>query len=77
MFPMIRDLRRVCNINNCAQLITDADGERIYLSSKGRNEFICHREMRLGRTSMLTCSSARFSFGSGEWRDGSAARLKC
>ena len=39
-------VRHVVNINNCSQLLTD--GEKIYLSSKGRNEFLPNREMLLG-----------------------------
>lgn len=71
--------RKQFNINNCAQLLTDRKG--IYLCSKGRNEFLCHREMLLvfGFALLFECgvlsALVRFSFGAGEWRDGAEPRL--
>ncbi|CAL1131960.1 unnamed protein product [Cladocopium goreaui] len=47
------------NINNTAELLTCGDGSAIYVTSKGKNDFVAHREL--------------FSFGSGEWREAAEA----
>eukprot|EP00435_Cladocopium_sp_Y103_P023953 s3522_g5.t2 len=47
------------NINNTSELLTCGDGSAIYMTSKGKNNFMAHREL--------------FSFGSGEWREGGEA----
>ncbi|CAK9042507.1 unnamed protein product [Durusdinium trenchii] len=41
-------------INNCAELVCGENGMPLYLVSRGKNQFLMHREL--------------FSFGSGDWR---------
>eukprot|EP00434_Breviolum_minutum_P009292 symbB.v1.2.008188.t2/scaffold450.1/size202773/7 len=50
---------RTFSINGSAEFIADESGEKLFLVSKSRNQFLMYREM--------------FSFGSGEWRNGSEA----
>ena len=38
------------NINNTAELLTCGDGSAIYVTSKGKNDFVAHRELLLSRT---------------------------
>ena len=39
-------------MNGSAELITDKDGEVIFLVSKGRNQFLALRELLLGYLSL-------------------------
>ena len=43
-------LRHKLTINNAVSLITDAEGEGLYMTCKGVHEFFQHREMRLACT---------------------------
>ena len=79
--------RKTMSINNICDVITDEEGQYLYMVSRGRNQFIEKRELPFG--CKIECQShlrllfsffsyhrmsheLRFSFGSGEWRDGAA-----
>ncbi|CAK9067885.1 unnamed protein product, partial [Durusdinium trenchii] len=44
----------IFQINNCAEMACGQDGAPLFLVSRGKNQFLMHREL--------------FSFGSGDWR---------
>lgn len=75
---LVKILRIKLTINGSSELITNEKGDCLFLQCRSSQNFACHREMLpvCNSVSLLFYSITpvlhycRFSFGSGEWRDG-------
>ena len=57
LFSTMFYLRSKLSINESAELVPDESGEKLFLVSRSRNQFLQHREMFLGFASIWeTCS---------------------